>query len=1244
MAGVGASAEFAGNDRYEVVRRVGGGAMGVVYEVVDRSRDETVALKALRRTDPAWLYQFKQEFRALADVSHPNLVALHELVSDGDEWFFTMELVDGVDLLRHIRGASSPTADTADSDALAETVAPPPEAHSVASPGLTDGEVSARATAPATSPAAIARLRAAFAQLAQGVDALHRAGKLHRDIKPSNVLVTGGERVVLLDFGLVVEQHRNGGDDGQVVGTPAYMSPEQAAGGELDPASDWYSVGVVLFEALTGQLPFTGSHLTVLTDKQRTDAPAPRDVAPNVPDDLDELCRGLLARDPAARPSGNRVLRVLGVAPTDASPAALASSLGEVPLVGREDQLAVLRDAMRDVSAARAASVFVSGASGMGKSTLVRRFLDELEAAGALVLAGRCYERESVPYKAVDALIDALSRALRRMSDGDVRSLVTPDAVALGRLFPVLWRVDAIARLRRQGLETRDPQELRRRAFHALRTLLARLARRVDVCLFVDDLQWGDLDSAALLNDVLRPPDAPPVLLVGAYRAEGADAPLVRALLDPGYVVGDAPPRHTEVGPLSRDDAARLAEELGAAHQADAIAVESGGNPYFVAELARAAGDADVARAPASLDGVLWARIQTLAPGPRRLLELIAVAGRPIGRAAVARAAEAGADERQSLAVLSAAHLVRTAGARDRDALDTYHDRIRETVLSHLDEDAVAARHLALALALEASDEADPEAMAMHYAAGGDAETAARYAGAAATRAAEALAFDRASRLYRLTMELSPGADHRELNVRLADALANAGRGGEAADAYLAACDGATPGQVLDLKRHAAEQYLVSGYVERGLDAVADVLGEVGMKLPRTRRGAVASLLARRASLRLRGRGYKQRAADEIAPDKLRRIDVCWSAAIGLTFIDNLRAAVFQSRYLQLALAAGEPNRVALGYALEAGLLTTLGSRTRDRATDMLDLAEEIGQELDNPHVLGLVELIRGVAPQYDGRWREALSRYRTAVEIFRDRCRGVNFEITSALVWAHVPLYYMGEVVELSRLLPELLEQGRERGNHYMTIACRTGLANAYWLFRDDPDGALASNAAAMETWSAEGVHMMHYDMLARVQRDLYVGNAEDALSLATDVYPQLKKAGLFRLQRVRIEATHVRARAAIARGTDEDLAAADRDTHALEAEHLDWSSAVARLQRACISAARGEADAAVGWLRAAESGFRAREMHLYEQVARRRRGQLIGGGHGERLVREADRAMTEQTIVRPDRIADVLAPGFDR
>jgi serine/threonine protein kinase len=282
-------------ERFELRGELGSGGTGVVYRVHDRLRGHDVALKALRAKGPNALYRFKREFRELCDLAHPNLVQLHELYVVGDEWMFTMELVDGVQ--------------------------------------FRDWVVVDRA-----------RLVPALIQLVDALTALHTAGMIHRDVKNSNVLIQPDGRVVLLDFGLVRDSEVvDATHDGAALGTPAYMSPEQAADVPLTPATDWYAVGVMLYEVLTGRKPFRGPASSVLLDKQRIDPVPPSVVAGNVPPELEALCLQMLARDPRRRPTGPEVLAALGAGPSPWTRRITERTDPAVVAIDRAAELAELR-------------------------------------------------------------------------------------------------------------------------------------------------------------------------------------------------------------------------------------------------------------------------------------------------------------------------------------------------------------------------------------------------------------------------------------------------------------------------------------------------------------------------------------------------------------------------------------------------------------------------------------------------------------------------------------------------------------------------------------------------------------------------------------------------------------------------------------------------------------------------------------------------------------------------------------
>ena len=679
---------------YEILEEAGRGGMGVVYRAFDIQHNRIVALKTLQRIDATALHRFKKEFRALSDIAHQNLVSLYELISDGENWCFTMELIDGVDLLQYIRYGPAGAIDTPVGDATIEL----------------DAAAVRYAGKPGLSPVQLARLRSVVGQLAAGIAALHAAGILHRDIKPSNVMVTKEGRAVLLDFGLAAEldnseMHRNSQDS--ILGTVLYMSPEQAASDLVSHATDWYSLGSLLYEALSGRPPFSGKTLQILQLKQNEDPPPPSAIWPDVPRDLEQLCVRLLHRDPTQRATGSEVLRVLGQA--DRVIDSQRSSKDEANhLIGREEQLVALQASYADVRDGNASSVLVRGASGNGKSTLVQHFLDGIRNRDdAIVLSGRCYERESVPFKAIDSLIDSVVAHLKQLSPAEVEALMPRDMQSLIRLFPVIGQIGVGANLPRRKSEISDQQELNRRAIGALRELLARMGDRCRLVVYIDDLQWGDADSAAMLSDLLQRPDAPVLLFLGTYRSEDAEtSPFLYAFRQiqqqrelPLEIL------EIEVKPLDLADAARLAiallkrDDADAQRSAEAIAQDAAGNPFLVSELVKQVQlDGGLVSnsnsEPLVLADMIWARVRRLPDESQRLLELVTLWGQPLSLDKAMQIADVG---QSAVGPLRAGNLVRTIGSSSSSIIETYHDRVRESVSARLDQPTRRQHHLRIA-------------------------------------------------------------------------------------------------------------------------------------------------------------------------------------------------------------------------------------------------------------------------------------------------------------------------------------------------------------------------------------------------------------------------------------------------------------------------------------------------------------------------------------------------------------------
>jgi hypothetical protein len=1033
------------------------------------------------------------------------------------------------------------------------------------------------------------------------------------------------------------------------------MAPEQAASERVGPEADWYSVGVLLYEALTGRLPHSGSAYKVIMDKQRVVPASPATCRPGVPPDLDALCMDLLAFEPGARPSGAEVLRRLGVESpvTSASQRSTHSVSQRPPFVGREAELAVLMEAYRRIRGGATAAVVVEGESGVGKTALVRRFVDDLAEQGAVVLTGRCYEREAVTYKAVDGVVDSMCHYLVHLPNDASAALVPRGAALLGQVFPVLRKVKAIAEA--PSVRVVDPQEQRSRLFGAMRELIGGIADRSPLVVVVDDLQWADADSLALLSEVLRPPDAPPLLAIATLRSGVTPVAGVRDLQRLLAYCG----HRIEVGRLPADQAKALATILlGYASarttaSAGQIAEEADGHPLFIDELVRHAALSEGGPAlHVRLDDALRSRLEALPAAARRVLELVAVAGKPVPQEVVLRAAAVDPVEAaRAFGLLRIDHLVQSTGSRASDTIGPYHDRVREAVTSGLAVEERAKCHRDLALAFEGTGHADAETLALHWGGAGDRERSSRYTELAAAEADAALAFDHAAELYRAALELGFGTTPGKLTlrIRLGQALANAGRGGEAAVAFIEAAAEAEQAEAIDLQRLAAEQYLRSGYIDEGLALVRRVLAAAGMKMPATPRRALISVLLRRAMIRLRGLGYKKRDVSEISPKALVWYDICRSLATDIGMVDTILGADFNSRSLLLALRMGEPVRLVTALGHEA-LYSSLGGGTSHKRTErLLSMANSLGKEIDQPEIRGWLLVMQGMRAYFAGQFAKAKAALTSSELVFRDQCTGRAYELDTSRIFLLFSHIYLGEIASVGKRAPQLVAEALDHGDRYAATNLRISILNAAWLLDDDVAVARHEIDEAMARWPAARFHVEHFfEMTARIQLGLYSGEGASTHAYAMERWPKLLGSLLLRVQLAHLEALQLRGRSALAAAEEGHadrerlLREAERDAKKILRRRMPWSNPMGELILAGVHHLRGDDDRAVERLRSAITGFDTSEMALYANVSRRRLGELLGGDEGRSLVQTADGFMDEQRIRSPQRFAAMLAPGF--
>lgn len=743
--------ETIGNGRYRVERLLGEGANKNVYLAHDTMLERAVALSLIKgdgfgmwRTNPMAKARMLDEARLMARLGdHPHLVSVYDVGEEGGRTYLVCQLMTGGDLQGLVEQA--PDRRLATTRALV----------------ITD-------------------------QILQGLAYAHQHGIIHRDLKPANVWLTeeGGVKIGDLGLAMSVEPSRLQ-VAGAIVGTVAFMAPEQAAGQVPDERSDLYSVGAVLYAMLTGRPPFIGDDTVDVIDQHLHATPvAVRWFNPGVPAAVEGFTLRLLAKEPGLRPRSAQAARteLQGIAwalergassggpMTSGAVDRLRNPLGGDAadvFVGRRMELGRLRERADAAFQGGGGSVLVGGEAGIGKTRLAEELATYARMCGADVLWGRCGENESAPYA---PWVEVLGSLVGSLDADSLTEIVDRRAGDLARILPELVR-------RLPSVVPRpdlDADQSRWRLFDAMAGLLVSAARRRPLLVVLDDLHWADTASLRLLAFVAEAVQREPLLLLGLQReGEGAD---VRALLDesPGG-------RRTEsisLQGLSPEEMERLvtlavgwepgSELLRAFHR------DTAGNPFFASEMLRLlTGEETLATLttdrletllPGGVQDLLRRRLSLLSAEARHLLEHASVLGLEVDEAVLRLlGADPPAELEGALAEAESARLlVRSPGGSVRFS----HALLRATVLADLDPARRARLHLRAAEVLE--DGVQPGRpghaadIAYHLAEAlpeGDPGKAASYALRAGGEATARFAWEEAVRQFERGLHICAGGD-----------------------------------------------------------------------------------------------------------------------------------------------------------------------------------------------------------------------------------------------------------------------------------------------------------------------------------------------------------------------------------------------------------------------------------------------------------------------------------------------------
>ena len=772
-------------DRYRLDSEIGRGAMGIVFRATDLELLRPVAVKILaerltssrptqadvaapdagetpavpgtgssgspaKSSSDDMRSRFMREARAAAALNHPHIVAVYDVGEDHGFPFFVMELVEGPNL-GHL---------------------PFPNLQQV--------------------------MEFAF-QICAALEHAHANKIVHRDLKPANLLLSGLS-VKIADLGLALPARGSRiSQAGTIVGTAAYMAPEQALGKTVDGRADLYALGVVLYELTTGRVPFPGDN-PLATISQHLHAPVvpPRALRPDLPRAIETVILRLLAKDPAQRyataaETADALHAAMdGVAEAleeEGGAVAILDALSRGRLVGRAEELAEARELWRRAQEGRGHCLLLSGEPGSGKTRLAREVIVQATLDGAVVLSGACYEYEAAtPYL---PFVEAFRRWVREQKDdAKLKELVSDSASQIAKLAPEIEeRIGPFPA--RHKLPAHEERLL---FFDAVTNVFARLARRQSLFFYLDDLHWADSGTLWLLGHLIRNLREERVLIVASYRDTELDRahPLAKALVDWNRERFTTRVVLKRFGPgETRAQIAALLDENISGEFSEAVYSETEGNPFFVEEVMKALIEQGSVRResgrwkrceladlviPQSVKEAIGNRLDRVSEACNDVLRSAAILGKTFTIDALTAATE-GQNENKLLDALDEAVAAQLLAADRDEAFVFTHDKIREVLYEELNPIRRRRLHLRTAEGLERHREKAPvavETLAHHFIHAGEYERGLTYAKQAAVEAERIFAYDEAIAAYCRALECAQTLGLKDEELLLEEATGNA--------------------------------------------------------------------------------------------------------------------------------------------------------------------------------------------------------------------------------------------------------------------------------------------------------------------------------------------------------------------------------------------------------------------------------------------------------------------------------------
>jgi tetratricopeptide (TPR) repeat protein/tRNA A-37 threonylcarbamoyl transferase component Bud32 len=1077
--------------RYTLLKKLGEGGRGVVYKARDTVLDRVVAIKTLKSTTSAGEAhsRFIREAQAVGRLNYPNIVSVYDVGTEAEMQFLVLEFVDG--------------------GCLSDLMATYP-----------DGKCDVQTV-----------LRIGM-DICSALQYAHSQGVLHRDIKPQNIMINQDGVAKLMDFGLAKMLGQSDlTREGVIVGTVAYVAPEVALGKGADTRSDLYSLGAVLYEALTGKPPFQGDDPVRIIFSHVHDYPVPpAKLDPKIPQALSECIMQLLEKDPDKRyrsaadllDSLKKIAEgfVKGVPVTSYEsgvvvPGPRPIALKEVRLVDRDEEMTTLREAVDRTLGGEGRVVFLHGEAGIGKTRLTRELGAYARLRGMQVLHGRCpalFHMDGVPpYSLWSEVIkdyleictpEQLYRAMG-FYPGEVSKLVPEIRQKLGAIPPSL---------------PIGPEQERDRLFEAVSQLITNISKEIPLLLVLDDLQWTDQTSIMLLDYLARGVYRTPLLMLGAYRETDIDEkhPLAPVMteLDRARVLQSVSLKRMSLEDVSEIVRRILDQEDVPREFCESVYEKARGNPFFVEEVVKSLKEEGIIHRednqwkieqisriqfPKTVKAVLKARIGRLDDECQNVLTLASFIGNSFTFEALS--AVTGIGEDRLLELMD--RIVKTGMVKEnvirgedvysfediivRDALHEEVSHLRHKKIHHTVGDALEKAYATKI------DEHSGE-LGFHFLEGGNKDKALSYFMKAAENAQKVYAHGEAiSYLQHALALVEEKGDNVEAKARITETLGNI-------EAWIGEPDACMEywNKSLELWSQLRDERSASRLHVSIARVLWDELGEKD-KASEHHRAALQIL--------------------EKEPESLELANLYQDISHMLWRTGEVSKALpYASKALEMAQKLGNPETLAECYIDMAVMADKSG-----KVEDSLEYAEKsLKISVENNCTEAALRIYTNLGVVYEGRgnFRQALEKYEEAFELTK-KVGDVHF-----MSWAGLTLafrnFLRGDTKGSMESCEELLALNRRSKNAIGIAQVMTGLGWGHVLLGDWEKGikygvegyetAKKTNDYQTLGWCTFNLGLSYEEMGEYVEAQNYMREgiaiferAEDKSTLFSDMYPEL-------------------------------------------------------------------------------------------------------------------------------------------